>query len=102
MDRSAGHRSRTTARLRCAVLLMAIGSGVGLTGCTGQKLAKLAVCDGKHLRPGNPYGSILPGAPIPATIAPTGPGVPIAASAPPAATGFRTSAAYLVAPSPGC
>lgn len=102
MDGSAGHRFGSTARLRCALLLMAIGGGAGLAGCTGQKLAKLAVCDGKHLRPGNPYGSILPGAPIPATTAPAGPGAPIAAGAPPTAAGSRTSAAYFVAPYPSC
>lgn len=102
MDGSAGHRSRSTARLRCAVLLMAIGSGAGLAGCAGQKLAKLAVCDGKHLRPGNPYGSILPGAPIRATTAPAGPGSPVAAGGAPAAIGSRTSAAYLTAPYPSC
>jgi|CoawatStandDraft_6_1074263.scaffolds.fasta_scaffold17323_2 hypothetical protein len=67
---------------RYAVAALLIVGSVGLTGCAGQKLAKVSVCDGKHLRPGNPYGSILPGAPIPPITAPAGPGSPIASIAP--------------------
>lgn len=39
-----------------------ISATIGLTGCAG-KLPKLAVCDGKHRRDANPYGTVLPGAP---------------------------------------
>ncbi len=34
---------------------------------------KLPVCDGKHLRDVNIYGSVLPGSPIPAVVAPPAP-----------------------------
>ena len=67
---------------RYAVAALLIVGSFGLNGCVGQKLAKLSVCDGKHLRPGNPYGSILPGAPIPPITAPAGPGSPTASIAP--------------------
>jgi hypothetical protein len=30
-----------------------------LAGCASTGGGKLAVCDGKHLRPANPYGSVL-------------------------------------------
>jgi hypothetical protein len=30
-----------------------------LTGCASTDGAKLAVCDGKHLRPANAHGSVL-------------------------------------------
>ena len=30
-----------------------------LTGCASTGGGKLAVCDGKHLRSANPYGSVL-------------------------------------------
>lgn len=33
-----------------------------LAGCAMDS-QKLAVCDGKHRRPANPYGTVLPGAP---------------------------------------
>lgn len=32
---------------------------LALTGCASTGGGKLAVCDGKHLRPANPYGSVL-------------------------------------------
>jgi len=48
---------------------------VALTGCAVTGGGKLAVCDGKHLRPANPYGSVL---------APAAPGQ---AATPPAAEG---------------
>lgn len=40
-----------------------------LTGCATDS-QKLTVCDGKHRRPANPYGTVLPGAPTaqPATL----------------------------------
>lgn len=30
-----------------------------VAGCASTGGGKLAVCDGKHLRPANPYGSVL-------------------------------------------
>ena len=42
---------------------------LGAAGCaSGPK--KLAVCNGRHLRDVNIYGSVLPGSPVPATTAP--------------------------------
>lgn len=40
-------------------------------GASGPK--KLPVCNGKHLREVNIYGSVLPGSPIPAIVAPPAP-----------------------------
>ncbi len=41
------------------------------SGASGPK--KLPVCNGKHLRDANIYGSVLPGSPIPAVVAPPAP-----------------------------
>lgn len=41
-----------------------------LVGCASQGEPKVAVCDGKHRRPANPYGSVLPSAPAPTAGAP--------------------------------
>ena len=50
-------------------------------GASGPK--KLPVCNGKHLRDVNIYGSVLPGSPIPAIVAsPAPPPVPQIAPAP--------------------
>ena len=38
---------------------------LALAGCTGAHIKKPAVCDGKHRRPANLYGSVLPTLPIP-------------------------------------
>lgn len=46
-------------RLGSIVLLAAM---LILSGCAA-KLPKLPVCDGKHRRDANPYGTVLPGAP---------------------------------------
>jgi hypothetical protein len=48
---------------------------LALAGCAATGGGKLAVCDGKHLRPANAYGSVL----APATTGPE--------PAPPAAAG---------------
>jgi len=40
-------------------------------GASGPK--KLPVCNGKHLREVNIYGSVLPGSPLPAIVAPPAP-----------------------------
>jgi hypothetical protein len=42
--------------MRIPVLVMA---ALALAGCASTGSGKLAVCDGKHLRPANPYGSVL-------------------------------------------
>lgn len=44
--------------------IMALGA-LALSGCTGTHISKPAVCDGKHRRPANLYGSILPTLPVP-------------------------------------
>lgn len=36
-----------------------------LSGCTGTRIKPVSVCDGKHRRPANLYGSILPSLPVP-------------------------------------
>ena len=38
---------------------------LALGGCAGTQIRKLAVCDGKHRRPANLYGSVLPTLPVP-------------------------------------
>lgn len=40
-------------------------SALLLTGCTGTHIKSPPVCDGKHRRPANLYGSILPSLPVP-------------------------------------
>jgi hypothetical protein len=55
--------------MRIPVLTMAVM--LGLAGCATTGGGKLAVCDGKHLRPANPYGTVL---------APTSGGEPPAAA----------------------
>lgn len=37
---------------------------IPLAGCASSKPVKLAVCDGKHRRDANPYGTVLPGTPV--------------------------------------
>ena len=53
--------------MRTPVLIVAASFALAACSSTGAK--KLAVCDGKHLRPGNPYGTVLApaaaGAPTP-------------------------------------
>ena len=44
--------------------IVAIGTLV-LGGCTGTHIKPVSVCDGKHRRPANLYGSILPSLPVP-------------------------------------
>ena len=44
--------------------IVAIGTLV-LAGCTGTHIKPVSVCDGKHRRPANLYGSILPSLPVP-------------------------------------
>ncbi len=44
--------------------IVAIGA-LALSGCTGTHIKPVSVCDGKHRRPANLYGSILPSLPVP-------------------------------------
>lgn len=46
------------------VTILAIAA-LGLSSCTGAHIKKPAVCDGKHRRPANLYGSVLPTLPVP-------------------------------------
>ena len=41
------------------VRLLTLMAMFALAGCASAGGGKLAVCDGKHLRPANPYGSVL-------------------------------------------
>jgi len=40
-------------------------SAIALSGCAGSHIKPAAVCDGKHRRPANLYGTILPSLPVP-------------------------------------
>jgi hypothetical protein len=44
--------------------ILALGA-FALSGCTGTHIKPPAVCDGKHRRPANLNGSILPSLPVP-------------------------------------
>lgn len=44
--------------------IVALGA-LALSGCTGTHIKAPAVCDGKHRRPANLYGTILPTLPVP-------------------------------------
>ncbi len=57
---------------------------LALTGCATHSEPKPAVCDGKHRRPANLYGSVLPSMPgdAHAAPAPTAPGAPPANKTP--------------------
>lgn len=46
-----------------------------MTGCATHPEPKPAICDGKHRRPANPYGTVLPTAPDSKAAAPA-PGAP--------------------------
>jgi hypothetical protein len=46
-----------TAPVRIAVVASVI---LALAGCAHSPDGKPAVCDGRHRRPANPYGSVLP------------------------------------------
>lgn len=64
----------TIARALCASV---IAASLPMSTSHAAKPKKLPVCDGKHLRDVNIYGSVLPGSPLPAIVAPpTPPPVP--------------------------
>lgn len=46
-------------------LTIAALSAAALSGCAGSHIKPAAVCDGKHRRPANLYGTILPSLPVP-------------------------------------
>lgn len=46
------------------LILLALGAAA-LSGCTGSHIKKPPVCDGKHKRDANIYGTILPELPVP-------------------------------------
>ena len=41
------------------IAILTIVAAFALTACASTGGGKLAVCDGKHLRPANPYGTVL-------------------------------------------
>ncbi|OYX36710.1 MAG: hypothetical protein B7Y99_00090 [Caulobacterales bacterium 32-69-10] len=41
------------------ITILTIAAAFALTACASTGGGKLAVCDGKHLRPANPYGMVL-------------------------------------------
>jgi hypothetical protein len=46
-------------------LTIVVLSAIVLSGCTGSHIKPVSVCDGKHRRPANLYGTILPSLPVP-------------------------------------
>ncbi len=54
--------------------LAILGIVLALAGCATHSEPKPAVCDGKHRRPANPYGTVLPTAPAPTAATPATPG----------------------------
>ena len=63
-------RSMIGSALRQAALASALLPAI-VQGASGPK--KLPVCNGKHLREVNIYGSVLPGSPLPSIVAPPAP-----------------------------
>lgn len=53
------------------LVFAAIGA-LALAGCAGAHVKKVAVCDGKHRRPANIYGTVLPTLPVPLPLSQTG------------------------------
>lgn len=64
-------RSSSPIRLVRQLTMLVVAIPAVAHGASGPK--KLPVCDGKHLRDVNIYGSVLPGSPIPAVVAPPAP-----------------------------
>ena len=48
-------------------LILILGAAVALSGCSTLRKHEAPVCDGKHRRPANLYGSVLDPASPPAT-----------------------------------
>jgi hypothetical protein len=63
-----------------ACLVSAAAAVAMLAACAHSPDGKPAVCDGRHRRPANPYGSVLPADPAqpgPSPIVPVDPSSPI-------------------------
>ncbi len=88
--------NRRSRGFRLAAIVVALAGP--LAGCATSKTPKLAVCDGRHKRPANPYGSILPGAP-PVVYVPGKKGVPVPVPAP-SAPGGPDAPAQVFSPDP--
>ena len=71
-----------------SLTVLAVAAAVLVTGCASTKAEKPAVCDGKHRRPANAYGSVLLSIPLPGA-QPSAPAAspPDAAKLPPATPG---------------
>jgi hypothetical protein len=67
---------------------------LALASCATAEPPKVAVCDGKHRRPANLYGSVLPDAPLDETL-------PAKAPAPVAAAPAEQTTPAPATPSPG-
>ncbi len=50
-------------RIPLTHLAVVASAAVALAGCAHNPDGKPAVCDGRHRRPANPYGSVLPNFP---------------------------------------
>ena len=85
--------------MRLRPLLLCLSGAALLAGCAtaSTKSAALPVCDGKHRRPANPYGSVLAGGLKPAVASLPGPaeasGDKAAAAEPAKAKGEQVSRA---------
>ena len=65
MDHEHRPRGEDTNGDRMKRLTIVALGVVALSGCTGTHIKPVAVCDGKHRRPANLYGTILPSLPVP-------------------------------------
>ncbi|PAV67814.1 hypothetical protein WR25_02684 [Diploscapter pachys] len=52
-------------------LAFVAAGALALAGCAGTHVKKVAVCDGKHRRPANIYGTVLPTLPVPLPLSQT-------------------------------
>jgi len=66
------------------LMMVALGA-MTLSGCTGTHLRPPPVCDGKHRRPANLYGSVLPTLPVPLAPSQSAGQAPTAVASPPPA-----------------
>ena len=77
--------------------LMLVTALAALAACAHHPDGKPAVCDGRHRRPANPYGSVLPNLPGAAVAPATSRAVP---PPPPAVPGPLSAAVPRPAPEP--
>lgn len=78
-------------------LILVLGATLALGGCSTFGKDKAPVCDGKHRRPANPFGSVLNPPPPPA--APPGPASNAVPSPAPAKPDLRSALPSNVFPS---